>query len=71
MHCWFTLDDGREVIADSVNDAPELPGMVHVWVKREHLPDDLQRTWERGSPGFQSIEGYFGKGRIRVDEQMR
>ena len=68
MRCLFTLDDGREVIADYVDDAPELSGMVHVRVKREHLPDDIQAMWERGSPGFQSIEGYFGRDRVSTGD---
>jgi hypothetical protein len=67
MRCWFILDDGREVLADCADDAPELPGMLHVRVKREYLPEDIQVMWERGSPEFQSIEGYFGKERIRVE----
>ena len=68
MRCFFTLDDGREVLADCTDDAPELFGMLHVRVKREHLPEDIQATWERGSQGFQGLEGYFGKDRIRIEE---
>ena len=67
MRCLFILDDGREVLAEYTDDAPELSGMVHVRVKREHLPEDMRATWERGSPGFQHIEGYFGKDHIRVE----
>jgi len=68
MRCRFTLDDGHEVLADCADDAPELPGMLHVRVKREHLPEDIQATWERGSPGYQGIEGYFSKDRIRIED---
>ena len=68
MSCLFTLDDRREALGDCVDDAPELPGMLHARVKREDLPDDIQATWERGSPGFQGIEGYFSKNRIRIED---
>jgi len=68
MRCMFILDDGREVLADYADDAPELSGMVHVRVKREHLPEDIQAAWERGSPGFEYIQGYFGKDRISFDK---
>lgn len=69
MRCWFTLDDGREVLADCADDAPELSEAYHVKVMRADLPADLQATWERGSPGFEYIQGYFGKDRIRVEEE--
>ncbi|MEO8393482.1 MAG: hypothetical protein ABI700_10880 [Chloroflexota bacterium] len=68
MRCWFRLEDGREVLADYTDDAPELSGMVHIRVKREDLPEDMQATWERGSPGFVGLVGYFGKDRVRADE---
>lgn len=67
VRCWFRLDDGHEVVAEYTDDAPELSGMVHIRVKREDLPEDMRATWERGSPGFEYIQGYFGKDRVRVE----
>ncbi len=69
LPCLFTLADGCEVIADYLGDTSELSGMVHMRVKREHLPADLLATWERRSPGFTGIEGYFSKDRVRIEDQ--
>ena len=68
MRCWFILDDGCKVLADSSDDAPELPSMVYIRVKHEHLLEDMQATWEQGSPGFKGIEGYFDKDQIRFED---
>ncbi|MEO8391692.1 MAG: hypothetical protein ABI700_01750 [Chloroflexota bacterium] len=40
-------------------------------MKREDLPEDMQAAWERGSPGFVGIEGYFSKDRVRLEGAER
>ncbi len=69
MRCWLTLEDGREVLADCVDDAQELAGMLHMRVKREDLLEDIRAIWERGLPGFEYIQGYFGKSQVRFKDE--
>ena len=71
MRCWFILDDGCEVLADYTDNAPELAGRLHIRVKREHLPEDIRATGDKGSQEFEYIHGYFGKTkRMRTNSRV-